>query len=59
MKWFENDKLEKVNIYSDIQNFNFEILVSMSKIMFDLKLNQDFICDVIINNLSPYSFEDV
>lgn len=58
-KWFEQEKIETENKFSDEEGFNFNILISISKCMLDLKIDISFICDVIVDNISKRIFNDV
>jgi len=57
-RWFELDIVEETNMYSQVDVFYFNLLISLSKIMNDLKLNKAFISECIVNTLAKDLFND-
>jgi hypothetical protein len=50
--WYEIDIDEKKNTFEDIEEHYFNVLLSLANTMSDLKIDQDFIEDCILNNLA-------
>lgn len=57
-KWFEIDIIEVENNNSDDDTFYFNILIALSKLMIDLKIELLIISDCI-NNISKSRLKDV
>jgi hypothetical protein len=50
--WYENDIDEKKNTFDNIEDHYFNVLLSMANTMSELKIDQVFIENCILNNLA-------